>query len=690
VEANDDTERLLRSSALQTASSILHARQRAEQELIRAKQALELKTEELAHSLSMMRATLESTTDGILVTGGCEKITGFNEKYVEMWRMPRQIVEAREAGPLRKIASQQFNDPEAFIARIHEIEASGLPESYDVLEFADGRFFERYSKLQSIENRSVGRVWSFRDVTERNQAGLISQRLAAIVDSSDDAIVGKDLNSTVTSWNAGAERIFGYSASEMIGTSIMRLIPADHQEEEYQILSRIRRGERVDPIETVRVGKDGRLIDVSITVSPIKDSAGNVVGASKVGRDISERKRAEERLREAKISAERANQAKDHFLAVLSHELRTPLAPALAAASYLAEQPEFPPHLREEVTAIRRNVQFEARLIDDLLDLTRITRGKLQLHPEAVDAHRLVQNALTIVHEDAARKGLNVVTDLSAKEHHVWADPIRIQQVFWNLLNNAVKFTPQGGLITIRTSNNEERFTFEITDTGVGIEQEHQARIFNAFEQGEVSTIRQFGGLGLGLTISQTLLKLHAGTISVQSEGRNRGARFTVTLDALHEPIAASPESTTREFAIEKSVRLLVVDDHADTRRILSRLLGKCGHEVSTADCGQRALKLMETEKFDVLISDIGLPDTSGYELVREAKRRQPVQGIALSGFGMEEDVRRSLEAGFDYHLTKPVELHELRSLLQKIASSGYAQSGESSGSLAAETQRAN
>jgi len=653
---------------MQTAASIRQARQRAEQELVQAKRALELKTEELAHLLSMMRATLESTTDGILVTDGAGKVTGFNEKYVEMWRMPRELMDARAYGPLRKVASQQFNDPEGFIARIHEIEAGSLWESFDVLEFADGRVFERYSKLQSVEDRSVGRVWSFRDITERNQAEIISQRLAAIVSSSDDAIVGKDLNSIVTSWNAGAERIFGYSASEMIGSSIVRLIPPDHQGEEDQILARIRRGERVDPIETVRVGKDGRLLDVSITVSPIKDSMGNVVGASKVARDISERKRAEEKLQAAKVSAERANQAKDDFMAVLSHELRTPLTPALAAASYLAEHEDLPSQLREEVTAIRRNVQFEARLIDDLLDLTRITRGKLQLHHEAVDAHRLVQNALTIVHEDIVRKELEVAMDLAAPEHHVWADPIRIQQVFWNLLNNAVKFTPSGGKITVRTSNNAGRFAFEITDTGVGIEPEHQARIFNAFEQGEVSIIRQFGGLGLGLTISQTLLKLHGGNICVQSEGKNRGARFTVTLDILREPIAASGAATTGEFAIERSMRLLLVDDHADTRRILSRLLGKCGHEVSTADCGESALKLMETERFDALISDIGLPDTSGYELVREAKRRQPLQGIALSGFGMEEDVRRSLEAGFDYHLTKPVEFHELRSLLQKIA----------------------
>lgn len=547
MEPNDDTEKLLRSSALQTSSSILHARLRAEQELLQAKHALELKTEELAHSLSMMRATLESTTDGILVIDGRGKITGFNEKYVEMWRMPREILDAREAGPLRAAAGQQFEAPHEFIARIGEIEASSIPESFDILELADGRVFERYSKVQRIEDRSVGRVWSFRDITER--------------------------------------------------------------------------------------------------------------------------RRAEEKLRAAKIAAERANQAKDDFLAVLSHELRTPLTPALAAASYLAEHEELPPQLREEVTAIRRNVQFEARLIDDLLDLTRITRGKLELHPEPVDAHRLLRNALTIVHEDVVQKELDVVADLGAQEHYISADPIRIQQVFWNLLNNAVKFTPHEGRITIRTSNEGGRLVFEITDTGIGIEPEHQGRIFHAFEQGEVSIVRQFGGLGLGLTISQTLLRLHGGAISVQSDGKDCGASFKVTLDVLREPIVAPTKASNGDFSIARSLRLLLVDDHADTRHILSRLLGKCGHQVSTADSGQNALKLMETECFDALISDIGLPDSSGYELVREVKRRQPMQGIALSGFGMEEDVRRSLEAGFDYHLTKPVEFQELRGLLQKIAS---------------------
>jgi PAS domain S-box-containing protein len=672
VETNDDKDELLRSSALRTANSILLARQRAEQELIHAKQALELKTEELAHSLSMMRATLESTTDGILVTDGAGTITGFNEKYVEMWRMPREVMEARQDQALRERASRQFNDPEQFIARVREIETSSLPESFDILEFADGRVFERSSKVQRIEDRAVGRVWSFRDISERRRT---EEKLRASRERSEqlwatttDAIIILDGEMKVEYVNPAITSVFGYTAEEVIERGLPALIPRRVSAHRHGLKryfnTRLR---KLDwrAAEMVGLHKDGHEFPVEVSFSHFKEGERDLFAA--FIRDITERKRAQETLRAAKIAAEKANQAKDDFLAVLSHELRTPLTPALAAASYLAEHEQLPPDLREEVTAIRRNVQFEARLIDDLLDLTRITRGKLELHPEAVDAHRLLHNALTIVQEDVAWKELNVVTELDAPHHHLWADPIRIQQVFWNLLNNAVKFTPKGGRITLRSSNEGGKFAFEISDTGIGIDREQQARIFSAFEQAELTITRQFGGLGLGLTISDTLLRLHGGTINVHSEGKGRGASFRVTLDVIADPAMVTAPATNGEAAPARSLRLLLVDDHADTRRILSRLLGKCGHEVSTADCAQSALQLLGRDRFDALISDIGLPDSSGYELVREAKGRQPLKGIALSGFGMEEDIRRSLEAGFDYHLTKPVEFADLRSLLQKI-----------------------
>ena len=670
MEPTEDSDERLQSAALQTASSILLLRQRAERELIHAKDALEGKTEELAQSLSMMQATLESTTDAIVATDEAGNVTGFNEKYAEMLGLSREAVNSADVRQLRETFSRQFKNPEEFLSRIKEIYESAPPETFDVLEFADGRVFERYSKIQRIEDRTVGRVWSFRDVTERRRADIVARRLAAIVSSSDDAIVGKDLNSIVTSWNAGAERMFGYSASEMIGTSILRLIPPGHQEEEHDILTRIRRGERRDPIETVRVRKDGTRIDVSITVSPIKDSNGNVIGASKVARDISERKRAEEKLHAARIAAEEASKAKDDFLAVLSHELRTPLTPALAAATYLAEHKDLLPEFRAEVVAITRNVKLEARLIDDLLDLTRISSGKIPLRREHVDAHTLFGTALQIARADMLAKEIEFVMDLAASDHYVDADPVRIQQVFWNLLNNAVKFTDRGGRITVRSSNNDGRFILEITDTGIGIEPEQQDRIFEAFEQGGRSTTRQFGGLGLGLAISKKLMDLHGGLLTVQSEGKGRGSSFRATLDAVAKPSLESVSAASERAGSTRKLNLLLVDDHADTRLILGRLLEKSGHKVSRANCAADAIKLLEQERFDALISDIGLPDRSGYELISEAKQRQTLQGIALSGYGMEEDVSRSLGAGFDYHLTKPIDFHELQSLLARIASS--------------------
>src|ERR1700730_2550671 len=298
AESEDETKEL-RSTLLQTATSVLQIRQRAEQEIRRTNEVLEQRTRELAQALVVMRATLESTADGIMVTDEQDKVTDFNEKYIHMWRVPREVLERGMLREVRNLMSQNFADPQWFIARTEEIAATSQ-ESFDLLELKDGRIFERYSKVLTIEGQSAGRVWSYSEVTERRVAEITSRRLGAIVASSDDAIIGKDLNSIVTSWNLGAERIFGYTADEMIGTSIMRLIPPNRQEEEeMEILSRIRRGDRVDHFETIRLAKDGRQLNVSITVSPIKDSTGHVVGASKVARDITEQKKAERALKKA-------------------------------------------------------------------------------------------------------------------------------------------------------------------------------------------------------------------------------------------------------------------------------------------------------------------------------------------------------------------------------------------------------
>ena len=300
-----EEEKELRITALETTNIVLQIRQRAEQEIRRANEDLEQRTRALGQALVKMRATLESTTDAILVTDEL-KVTDFNQKYIDMWKVPREILEGGTAHQVRQFKSQNFVNPRGFLARIEEIIAAGQ-ESFDLLELKDGRILERHSKVLAVEGKNTGRVWSYRDVTERHLAEITSRQLAAIVASSDDAIIGKNLNSIVTSWNFGAERIFGYTAEEMIGTSILRLIPLDRHEEEVKILSRIRRGERFDHFETIRLAKDGRKLNVSITVSPIKDFMGHVVGASKVARDITERKYAEERERHLLAEAATAN-----------------------------------------------------------------------------------------------------------------------------------------------------------------------------------------------------------------------------------------------------------------------------------------------------------------------------------------------------------------------------------------------
>ena len=293
-----------------------------------------------------------------------------------------------------------------------------------------------------------------------------------------------------------------------------------------------------------------------------------------------------------------------------------------------------------------------------------MTRGNIDLHFERVDAHACIREALAITQGAITGKGLKLSTSLAAENHHIWADSVRIQQVFWNLINNALKFTSAGGQIDIRTLNDEKgRFEFAITDTGIGIETERQRSLFTAFDQGDHSLTRQFGGLGLGLAISKHLIDLHDGAIAVESRGRSYGATFRVTLDTVSDE---QPVQTPQKAA--KALRILLVEDHGDTRRTLSRLLTHFGHDISVADCTESAKEIVNTKEFDVILSDIGLPDGSGYDVITHAKRKQPLKGVALTGFGMDEDIRKSKEAGFDFHLTKPVDFAELRTVLGQLA----------------------
>jgi PAS domain S-box-containing protein len=659
--------------------------------------------ESLPYALALIRATLEATADGILaIEEG--RITNWNTKFVAMWGMPPELVALRDVQKVRVFIAPQLKNSERYLARIAEIEAS-KEKSFDLLELADERLIERYSDVISVEERVVGRLWSFRDVTQSHESDLIPRRLAAIVDSSDDAIIGKDLNSIITSWNQGAERIFGYSAEEMIGTSIMRLIPPERQGEEEEILSYLKRGERFEHFETVRTTKEGRHLHVSLTISPIKDANGRVVGASKIARDITDRKLSEEALREAqkaaeaakadrerlleseraaRSEAERASYMKDEFLATLSHELRTPLNAVLGWATALRAG-HFPTEeLEQGLETIERNARVQAQIIEDLLDMSRIISGKVRLDVQRVDLPAVVAAAIDTVRASASAKGVRLQTIIDPLNAPVTGDPNRLQQVFWNLLSNAIKFTPKGGRVQALLERVDSHVEVSIIDTGEGISPEFLPYVFDRFKQADASTTRRHGGLGLGLAIVKQLVELHGGSVRVKSSGTGKGASFIVSLPMtvlhpLQEPWERGhPQSKPRDLpsvpAISlNNVSVLVIDDELDARNLLKLLLESAGAVVYLAPSAEQGMEHLLTKSVDVLICDIGMPDVDGYSLMRRIRalddgQKSEVAAVALTAYARLEDRTEAMSAGFQNHLPKPVEPAELLTVVHSLA----------------------
>ena len=405
----------------------------------------------------------------------------------------------------------------------------------------------------------------------------------------------------------------------------------------------------------------------------VRDDAGRVIKWFGTWTDIDDQKRNEAELKHATTLAESASRSKDQFLAMLSHELRTPLTPVLLIATASRDDPETPEHLRPTFEVIRHNLELEARLIDDLLDVMRIIRGKLPYHFEVVDAHIQIARALEICGNDAATKALQLSADFGATRRHVRADAARLQQVLWNLIKNAVKFTPNGGRVAIRTRDDAGSLRIEVTDSGIGIDPTILPLIFNAFEQGEDDVTKRFGGLGLGLAISRSIVAGHDGDLTVASPGRGLGSTFTIDLPVT-EPEPVAPEVASPAPSVEDARRdqdecqVLLVEDDAMTARVMAKLLRQNGYLVTTANSVAAALGVDDTE-YNLIVSDIGLPDGTGLDLMRAIKLRRDVPAIALTGYGMEDDVQRSLEAGFIAHLTKPVDFAKLDFMIRKVAS---------------------
>jgi PAS domain S-box-containing protein len=515
---------------------------------------------------------------------------------------------------------------------------------------------------------------------------------AMVVQGMDDPVVVIDTWGRIAELNPAAERLLGRKTHEVAGFEAAQTFREWPELADW--LSQIARSEgsfeldRPDPDPNRALSFDARISFLGDDVRP----SGRVL----VLRDITEAKRAEaeqirmlrraeaeqiQTLREqaARAEAEAANRAKDRFLATLSHELRTPLTPILATVTAMLEDTTTPGTFRTVLEMIRRNVVLEARLIDDLLDLARIRGGKLRLEREVIDAHELVHHVVEICRVDLRSARLELVLDLAARRHHLNADPARLQQVLWNLIKNAIKFTAPGGTVTVRTRNADAScqgttrtgLILQVSDTGIGIEPDVLPRIFDRFEQGGSASAHPQGGLGLGLWISRSIVEQHGGHIAADSRGKDLGATFTVAMPT----VAASPATTLHDQALSQSgisphqqLTILLVEDNTDTLNYLSQMLAKRGHEVRTADSLASALHVASEREFDLLISDIELPDGNGRELMWTLRSRRAVSGIALSGFGSSEDIALSRSAGFAEHLTKPVEFRRLEEVIHQVA----------------------
>ena len=495
--------------------------------------------------------------------------------------------------------------------------------------------------------------------------------LAAIVESSDDAIISKSLDGVIQSWNAGAERIFGYSAGEAVGRHITIIIPPERIAEENEIIATLKAGRRVDHFETERLRKDGGRIQVSLTISPVKDEAGNIIGASKIARDITERKHLEDELRTLAADLSEASRRKDEFLAMLSHELRNPLAPMTNAVQVLRLRSDDSQAVRSASATLERQVRQLTRLVDDLLDMSRITRGKIELRRERTELAPVIHQAVEA--NRALYKSMNHELTLKLPPLSVCldADPARLAQVVGNLLNNASKFTDKGGHISLTAGVEDGQAVLRVKDDGIGISPENLPALFEMFTQVDTSLERSRDGLGIGLTLVKTLVEMHGGAVEARSAGTGRGSEFIVRLPVASEvPKPAAPQAPAEPVAVP-SRRILVVDDNEDGASSLAMLLSLDGHETATANDGLEALEVADRFRPEVVLLDIGLPNLNGYEVAR-ALRAQPwgkdIVLIAVTGWGQEEDRRQSKEAGFTTHVVKPVHLDTLIKVLSSYS----------------------
>jgi PAS domain S-box-containing protein len=555
-----------------------------------------------------------------------------------------------------------------------------------IRQHRDGSLFPialTVSPILDDDGTIIGASKIARDISDQVRGSIAVRRLAAVVESSDDAIVTKDLNGVITSWNPAATRMFGYSESEAIGRSVRILIPDELQSEEDVVLAKIRAGERVDHYETVRQRKDGTRLNISLTVSPIRDGNGTIVGASKIARDITDRTRlAEENARLYEIARD-ANRMKDDFLAVLSHELRTPLNAIVGYSRLLRGGVLSPEKATRGLETLERNATWLSQIIEDVLDVSRIVSGKIRLDVQPVELPVIIDNAVATVHPAADSKQIKMQTVIDPRVAPVSGDPDRLQQVVWNLLSNAVKFTPRGGRIQVRLERVNSHVEITVSDTGAGISEEFLPYVFERFRQAEAGTTRKTGGLGLGLAIVRHIVEMHGGTVQAASAGPDKGATFRVKLPVMivhpqpaeprrHHP-ASERLAPLTELGDLSGLRIVAVDDDQDALMLLRVVLESAGAEVTTVGSPFDAVAAVERTKPHVVVLDIGMPDMDGFEVVSRIRASEDplvrnVPAAALTAFARSEDRTKALRSGFEMHLAKPVDPGELVASVATLA----------------------
>jgi len=515
--------------------------------------------------------------------------------------------------------------------------------------------------LRNEVGEAMQYIGIIQDITDRKHSEEIMARYAAVIEDSEDAIITKTLEGIITTWNPGAGRLFGYSPQEVIGKPVTVLIPDSHLNEEPSILERLRRGERIEHYETVRRRKDGTLMNVSLTVSPIKNASGRVIGASKIARDITRQKRAEAALHET-------DQRKDEFLATLAHELRNPLAPIRQATliSMSASASEAQKRWSHEV--ITRQVRHMSLLLDDLLDISRITRGTLELRAEMTDLSQVIDAAVETSRPTIEAKLHQLSIDLPPEPVRFAADPLRLAQVLSNLLTNAAKYTDPRGTIRVRASADAANVEIAVTDSGIGLTQDALSAVFTMFSQVKSTQDRSEGGLGIGLALSKGVVELHGGTIQARSAGIGQGSEFIVRIPRRVVATPAQKTPSTDSAPPARKRRVLIADDNRDAAESLAMLLEMDGHTVTVVHDGRQALASIEASRPEVALLDIGMPEFDGYEVARRVRgdaRNKPMLLIAVTGWGQESDKARASAAGFDLHFTKPAEPTQLLELLR-------------------------